>query len=103
LSTPEPKEPALNQSATLTPTAPTGPAPVPLTAHDRCDAGTRRTPSSPAASCNAQAWVRATLPTAGSLLFCGHHYHAHATTLAAHGASIDDFTGQIPGTPGTSA
>jgi hypothetical protein len=43
-----------------------GPA---LTASDRCD------------RCGAQAFVRVTLPTGGTLIFCGHHARQHEEKL----------------------
>lgn len=51
-----------------------------LTRQDRCD------------RCGAQAFVRATLPTADGLelLFCGHHFRAHEPKLVAAGATIQD-------------
>ena len=51
-----------------------------LTRQDRCD------------RCGAQAFVKATLPTADGmeLLFCGHHFRAHELKLVAAGATIQD-------------
>ena len=51
-----------------------------LTRQDRCD------------RCGAQAYVKATLPTADGmeLLFCGHHFRAHELKLVAAGAAIQD-------------
>ena len=51
-----------------------------LTRQDRCD------------RCGAQAFVKATLPTADGmeLLFCGHHFRAHELKLVAAGAAIHD-------------
>lgn len=49
---------------------------------DRCD------------QCGAQAYVRVTL-TAGTLLFCGHHFHRHADLLRPQALSIEDFTGDL--------
>src|SRR6187402_96051 len=51
-----------------------------LTRQDRCD------------RCGAQAYVKATLPTADGmeLLFCGHHFRAHELKLVAAGATIQD-------------
>ena len=53
---------------------------VELTRQDRCD------------RCGAQAYVKATLPTADGmeLLFCGHHFRAHELKLVAAGAAIHD-------------
>jgi len=48
-----------------------------LTALDRCD------------RCNAQAYVRVTLPK-GELLFCGHHARAHAPAYQGIALSIHD-------------
>jgi hypothetical protein len=54
-----------------------GPAVAPaLTRHDRCD------------RCGAAAQVRALLPHAGELLFCGHHARAHAPRLREIGAEL---------------
>ena len=54
--------------------------PPELTRQDRCD------------RCGAQAFVKATLPTADGLelLFCGHHFRAHELKLVAAGATIQD-------------
>jgi hypothetical protein len=54
--------------------------PAELTRQDRCD------------RCGAQAFVRATLPSADGmeLLFCGHHFRAHELKLVAAGATIHD-------------
>ncbi|WP_327019464.1 DUF7455 domain-containing protein [Cellulomonas sp. Leaf395] len=51
-----------------------------LTRQDRCD------------RCGAQAFVKATIPTADGmeLLFCGHHFRAHELKLVAAGATIQD-------------
>ncbi|WP_456823604.1 DUF7455 domain-containing protein [Cellulomonas sp. P5_E12] len=51
-----------------------------LTRQDRCD------------RCGAQAFVKATLPSADGLelLFCGHHFRAHELKLVAAGATIQD-------------
>jgi len=48
-----------------------------LTALDRCD------------RCNAQAYVRVTLPK-GELLFCGHHARAHSAAYQGIALSIHD-------------
>jgi len=61
----------------------------PLTANDRCDAGSLSGP------CGAQALVRATLSSGGSLLFCGHHYKKNNAGLVAAGAYIEDYTDSI--------
>ena len=51
-----------------------------LARQDRCD------------RCGAQAFVKATLPSADrmELLFCGHHFRAHELKLVAAGATIHD-------------
>lgn len=51
-----------------------------LTRQDRCD------------RCGAQAFVKATLPSADGLelLFCGHHFRDHEPKLVAVGATILD-------------
>ncbi|MGN8244760.1 DUF7455 domain-containing protein [Cellulomonas soli] len=51
-----------------------------LTRQDRCD------------RCGAQAYVKATIPTADGmeLLFCGHHFRAHELKLVAAGATVVD-------------
>ncbi len=54
-----------------------------LTAADRCD------------SCGAQAYVRATMPTGGTLLFCAHHATKHREKLTAMGANWHDETAKL--------
>jgi hypothetical protein len=49
-----------------------------LTALDRCD------------SCGAQAYIRATLPSGSSLLFCAHHGRKNEEKLRGLGASWHD-------------
>jgi hypothetical protein len=49
-----------------------------LSANDRCD------------SCGAQAYIRATLPAGGELLFCAHHGRKNHDKLIALGASWHD-------------
>lgn len=49
-----------------------------LKAADRCD------------SCNAQAFVRITLPSGRDLLFCGHDYAQHESALKRAEATVDD-------------
>lgn len=49
-----------------------------LSPTDRCD------------SCGAQAYIRATLPTGGQLLFCGHHGRKNKEKLVALGATWHD-------------
>ena len=56
---------------------------VPLTAADRCD------------SCGAQAYLRATMPGGGELLFCGHHGAAHRRSLLMAGARLQDETDKL--------
>jgi len=55
-------------------------SPATLNRTDRCD------------RCGAQAFVRATLPSADGtgLLFCGHHFRTHELALVAAGAAIQD-------------
>jgi hypothetical protein len=59
----------------------------PLTAADRCD------------RCGAQAYIRATMPSGGELLFCAHHGHAHETKLREIAAQIHDDSSQLVETP----
>ena len=47
-----------------------------LTAQDRCD------------RCGAAAQVRATFPSGGELLFCGHHAQLHSTKLREMAAEL---------------
>ena len=54
-----------------------------LTSLDRCD------------SCGAQAYVRATMPAGGVLLFCAHHYTANANALTSQAVTIIDETHRI--------
>ncbi len=49
-----------------------------LTAADRCD------------RCGAQAYMKASLPGGGELLFCAHHGRAYTPTLQAQGADLLD-------------
>ncbi|MFT4186470.1 MAG: hypothetical protein QM613_04485 [Micrococcaceae bacterium] len=53
---------------------------TPLTANDRCD------------QCGAQAYVRATLNSGSSLLFCAHHAKQHEAQLKPIAASWQDET-----------
>ncbi|QYC43810.1 hypothetical protein Nocox_31145 [Nonomuraea coxensis DSM 45129] len=63
-------------------------APVkPLTALDRCD------------RCGAQAYIRATLPIGGELLFCAHHGRQHIAALREKGADILDESARLSKTP----
>ena len=55
----------------------------PLTALDRCD------------RCGAQAYIRATLPVGGELLFCAHHGRQHAAVLRSRGAEIQDESARL--------
>ncbi|MFI6594826.1 hypothetical protein ACIBHX_01185 [Nonomuraea sp. NPDC050536] len=65
-------------------------APVkPLTALDRCD------------RCGAQAYIRATLPVGGELLFCAHHGRQHVAALREKGAEIMDESARLSETPAT--
>ncbi|MEU7892175.1 hypothetical protein AB0B45_04840 [Nonomuraea sp. NPDC049152] len=65
-------------------------APVkPLTALDRCD------------RCGAQAYIRATLPVGGELLFCAHHGRQHVAVLREKGAEILDESARLSETPST--
>lgn len=59
----------------------------PLTALDRCD------------RCGAQAYVRATLPVGGELLFCAHHGRQHVAALREMGADIQDESARLSQTP----
>ena len=54
-----------------------------LTPSDRCD------------SCGAQAYMRATLPNGGQLLFCGHHGRKNFDTLSGLGATWLDESGRL--------
>ena len=55
-----------------------------LTQADRCD------------RCAAQALIRVILPY-GELLFCGHHYAKHASSLKTQAIAVEDFTEQLIG------
>ncbi|GII91766.1 DUF7455 domain-containing protein [Sinosporangium siamense] len=61
----------------------------PLTALDRCD------------RCGAQAYVRATLPIGGELLFCAHHGRQHVAALRDKGADILDESARLSETSTT--
>ncbi|MEY4996740.1 MAG: hypothetical protein RLY59_144 [Actinomycetota bacterium] len=54
-----------------------------LTSLDRCD------------SCGAQAYVRATMPAGGVLLFCAHHAAKHREKLTGLGAQWHDETAKL--------
>lgn len=57
--------------------------PATLNAADRCD------------RCGAQAYVRVTLATGGTLLFCGHHFHDHEPKLRQSATDIVDETERL--------
>ncbi|GAA3160360.1 hypothetical protein GCM10010466_59030 [Planomonospora alba] len=61
----------------------------PLKATDRCD------------RCGAQAYIRATLPVGGELLFCAHHGRQHIAVLRDRGADIQDESARLSATPAT--
>jgi hypothetical protein len=63
----------------------------PLVAADRCD------------RCGAQAYVRATLPSGGELLFCAHHARKHEDKLRELAATIYDETMRLGATPAAAA
>jgi hypothetical protein len=58
-----------------------------LTAADRCD------------RCGAQAYIRATLPIGGELLFCAHHGRQHIAVLRDKGANIQDESARLSDAP----
>jgi hypothetical protein len=60
-----------------------------LTAADRCD------------RCGAQAYIRATLPIGGELLFCAHHGRQHIAVLRDKGANIQDESARLSDTSST--
>ncbi|MFF4416960.1 hypothetical protein ACFYY8_30945 [Streptosporangium sp. NPDC001559] len=62
-----------------------------LTATDRCD------------RCGAQAYIRATLPAGGELLFCAHHGRQHVAVLRDKGADIQDESARLSDTPSTAS
>ncbi len=66
-------------------------ATAPLSAADRCD------------RCGAQAFVRATLPGGGDLLFCGHHAHELRGPLRDAGATLHDETASLTTSRASSA
>lgn len=57
-----------------------------LTALDRCD------------SCGAQAYIRATLPSGSSLLFCAHHGRKNEEKLRGLGATWHDESDRLTAT-----
>ena len=61
--------------------------PATLNAADRCD------------RCGAQAYVRVTLATGGTLLFCGHHFHDHEPKLRQSASTILDETDRLTQVP----
>ncbi|GAA5060262.1 hypothetical protein HNP84_004936 [Thermocatellispora tengchongensis] len=63
----------------------------PLTAIDRCD------------RCGAQAYIRATLPVGGELLFCAHHGRQHVAALREKGADIQDESARLSQTRATAS
>ena len=54
-----------------------------LTAEDRCD------------RCQAQAYLRVTLPSGGELLFCAHHGREHEDAIKAVATDIYDDTARL--------
>nr|WP_221475337.1 hypothetical protein [Sphaerisporangium rubeum] len=60
-----------------------------MTAVDRCD------------RCGAQAYIRASLPVGGELLFCAHHGRRHVAALRDKGAEIQDESARLSETPST--
>ena len=58
-------------------------APTPLTASDRCD------------RCGAQAYIRATLPVGGELLFCAHHGKKYQEKLSSIAQSWHDESSRL--------
>lgn len=64
-----------------------------LTRRDRCD------------RCDAQAFVRVTIPAADGLelLFCGHHFRTNEPQLVAAGATVQDERHRINEQPSASA
>ena len=54
-----------------------------LSVADRCD------------RCGARAYVRASLPSGGQLLFCGHHGNVHRPALVVAGADLHDETAAL--------
>lgn len=75
----------------MTTSSPTGPvpqdSPLALDATHRCD------------RCAAQAYVRVALLAGGELLFCGHHYHRHADSLAGRTVWIFDARERLAAAP----
>ncbi len=73
----------MEHTDTLTRAATTPTDTSPLAVADRCD------------RCAAQAYVRATLPSGLTLLFCGHHANAHRASLVGAGAGLHDETDRL--------
>ena len=70
----------MKRGPTLNTALSAGPA---LTSSDRCD------------SCGAQGYVRVTLPTGGTLIFCGHHAKKHEDKLKLIAAEYVDETNRL--------
>ncbi|WP_026372549.1 DUF7455 domain-containing protein [Agrococcus lahaulensis] len=68
---------------TQTATLETDEANAPLSALDRCD------------SCGAQAYVRATMESGGTLLFCAHHAAKHREAMQPLAAVWHDETAKL--------
>ncbi|MBK7723541.1 MAG: hypothetical protein IPI32_15400 [Austwickia sp.] len=60
---------------------------TPLTSSDRCD------------RCGAQAYLRATLSSGGTLLFCAHHGRAHRDKLADLAVELYDESQRLANDP----
>lgn len=54
-----------------------------MTAVDRCD------------RCGAQAYMLATMPNGGELLFCAHHAREHGDEVRKVAAHVQDETGRL--------
>jgi hypothetical protein len=77
---------------------PVAPAVPSLTLSDRCDASAvvgGPNGTSTRGACNAQAYVRAVLPSGQDLVFCAHHGRKYEAALAATGATIRDESDRI--------
>ena len=59
----------------------------PLTAADRCD------------RCGAQAYIRATMPSGGELLFCAHHAREHGEKLRQVAVTVIDESHKLGDVP----
>ena len=64
---------------------------TPIAIADRCD------------RCGSRAYVRASLPSGLSLLFCGHHANAYRASLLVAGAGLHDETDRLLDTRESSA